>query len=153
MAQKIAAEGYDVVGMDHRGFGLSEGRRGIVEGKDILTKDALTFAEKVNDKFGGAGVPHFCIGHSLGGAINFMALNKAPQTFDAAAFVAPFTELGPAIKPLMSRMYYPAKLMMSIAPTYRHKMPEPEVEPWFDIWYIDPLTEFFYIDAKYMLVS
>ena len=153
MAKKIAAEGYDVVGMDHRGFGLSEGRRGIVEKKEVLTDDALFFAEKVNEKYGEAGVPHFCIGHSLGGAINFMALSKAPDTFDAAAFIAPFTGLGGDLQSFMDKMYYPAKLMMSIAPNYRHKMPEPECDPWFDIWYNDPLTEFFYIDAKYMIES
>ena len=44
MAQKIAAEGYDVVGMDARGHGLSEGRRGIIEGRDIIRDDTLFYA-------------------------------------------------------------------------------------------------------------
>ena len=153
MAQKIAAQGYDVVGMDHRGFGLSEGRRGIVEGKEIITDDALFFAEKVNDKFGGAGVPHFCIGHSLGGAINFMALNKAPDTFDAATFIAPFTGFGVAIKPFMTKLKPVAKIISLFAPTYRKKMAVPPVEPWYDIWVNDPLTEFFHFDVKYTIDS
>ena len=88
--------------MDHRGFGLSEGRRGIIEGKEIIRDDALFYAEKVKDKFGEAGLPHFCIGHSLGGAINFMAMIKEPDAFDAGVFCAPFTGFGDGLKSFMS---------------------------------------------------
>ena len=90
-----------------------------------MTDDALFFAEKVNDKYGDVDLPHFCIGHSLGGAINFMALSKAPETFDAAVFIAPFTGLNRDIKSMMSKLKYPAKIMSFFAPAYRFKMAPP----------------------------
>ena len=107
------------MGMDQRGFGLSKGRRGIVEGKEIIRDDALLFAQKVTDKYGGAGVPHFCIGNSLGGAINFLALTKAPDTFQAASFIAPFTGLGGDVKRQMTMIKPIAKIISYFAPTYR----------------------------------
>ena len=44
MAQKFAAVGYDVVGMDARGHGRSEGRRGVIESKEIIRDDSLLYA-------------------------------------------------------------------------------------------------------------
>jgi len=43
--------------------------------------DILAFTQKVNEKFGGADVPHFTIGHSLGGTIQLMIAAEAPELF------------------------------------------------------------------------
>ena len=47
-AKPFAENGYDFVGMDMRGFGRSEGRRGIVESKEIIMDDFLTYTERMN---------------------------------------------------------------------------------------------------------
>ena len=43
--------------------------------------DILEYTMKVNEKFGGADVPHFTIGHSLGGTIQLMIAAEAPELF------------------------------------------------------------------------
>ena len=69
MAKQLAENGYDVVAMDQRGFGFSEGARGFIKSAESARDDILEFSRKVNEKFGGPDVPQFTIGHSLGGSI------------------------------------------------------------------------------------
>ena len=69
MGAEIAKRGYDFVSLDRRGFGYSEGRRGIVEFQQLQIDDTVAFTEKINEKFGGPNVPHFTIGNSMGGAV------------------------------------------------------------------------------------
>ena len=40
-AKTFAENGYDVHSLDQRGFGLSEGRRGVFENQDIVIDDLL----------------------------------------------------------------------------------------------------------------
>ena len=48
VAEQIAKEGYDVVGIDQRGFGRSEGRRGILESREIMRDDILEYTTRIN---------------------------------------------------------------------------------------------------------
>ena len=75
LAQRIASHGYDVVAYDQRGFGYSEGRRGVHERQEILVGDAMTHIRMVKERFGEPGLPHFSISHSFGGMINLSVLN------------------------------------------------------------------------------
>ena len=43
IAKMIAERGYDVVGIDQRGFGHSQGRRGLVESRENVRDDILEF--------------------------------------------------------------------------------------------------------------
>ena len=45
LAKRLAARGYDVVGVDQRGFGHSEGQRGFIESKEVMADDILAFTE------------------------------------------------------------------------------------------------------------
>ena len=91
LAQRIASHGYDVVSYDQRGFGYSEGRRGVQERQEILVSDALAHTNMVKERFGEPGLPHFSISHSFGGYITLSVLHQASDTFQGSAFVAPFT--------------------------------------------------------------
>jgi len=62
------------VGIDQRGFGHSEGRRGVVESSKICVEDQLSFIDKVDQAYGGKDVPKFIVGHSLGGLISLSIL-------------------------------------------------------------------------------
>jgi len=44
IAQAFAQHGYDFVGIDQRGFGNSEGRRGMFESEKIMKDDLITYA-------------------------------------------------------------------------------------------------------------
>ena len=71
-ARKFAENGYDFNAIDQRGFGHSEGRRGVFESKEIVMDDLLTFVDKVDERYGGKDVPHFLVGQSMGGHIATM---------------------------------------------------------------------------------
>lgn len=61
IAQKFANDGYDFIGIDSRGFGHSEGRRGIYEDYRSVLDDQLGFAH-VYDKTVESKLPRFLLG-------------------------------------------------------------------------------------------
>jgi UDP-glucose 4-epimerase len=72
---KLCDRGYNVVGIDRPGHGLSEGARGdctIDEALDVL-EDTVRYAR---ERFGG---PVALVGSSLGGIINWYALTREPD--------------------------------------------------------------------------
>ena len=44
----LAERGYDFVGLDRRGFGYSEGRRGVIEYQQIMADETIDYTEMVN---------------------------------------------------------------------------------------------------------
>ena len=48
LAEQIAMEGYDVIGIDQRGFGRSEGQRGILESREIIRDDIIEYTTRIN---------------------------------------------------------------------------------------------------------
>ena len=70
LAKKFAENGYDFNTVDHRGYGRSEGRKGVNEGKRIISDDLFSFADAIDAKFGGKSVPHFLVGHAFGGYLS-----------------------------------------------------------------------------------
>lgn len=97
VAKQIAERGYDVVGIDQRGLGHSQGRRGLIESKEIARDDILNYTQKVNEKFGAPDLPHFSIGHSLGGAISLVIMAEAPENFKGCVLLTPFVALSPEV--------------------------------------------------------
>jgi UDP-glucose 4-epimerase len=72
---RLCEEGFNVVGVDRPGHGLSEGRRGDCTVDQILdvTDDAIQYARS---RFGGAVA---LMGSSLGGIISWYALTREPD--------------------------------------------------------------------------
>ena len=65
-------QGYEVIGMDYKGFGHSEGVRGRIESREDFYEDGFQFIQKVRkfykDTFG-SDIPLFTAGYSQGGAL------------------------------------------------------------------------------------
>jgi UDP-glucose 4-epimerase len=72
---KLCDEGFNVVGIDRPGHGLSEGRRGDCTIEQILdvVEETLRYAR---DRFGG---PVVLMGSSLGGIISWYSLTREPD--------------------------------------------------------------------------
>ena len=83
--------------------------------------------------------------------MNFLALSQEPETFDAAAFVAPFTGLGSDIKRQLSMIKPVAKVIGYFAPTHRFAIAKPKNQPWMDHWYNDPKAEAYKVDANFLV--
>lgn len=81
--------GFDFVGMDQRGFGHSEGARGIFESCELLMSDLLTHIDKVDEVFGGPDVPKFLLGYSLGGLQCPKIAALRPDFFKGMGLIAP----------------------------------------------------------------
>ena len=120
MGQELARRGYDVVGLDRRGFGYSEGRRGIVEYKQIMVDDTLAFTEKINEKFGGPDVPHFSIGNSMGGAVQVMISSQQPDLFKGMVLTVPYIGIDPKQQAELDRVAPLARFIKYFMP-YKFK--------------------------------
>jgi len=86
----LSQNGYDVVGCDRRGYGFSEGDRVHIISLESVREDMLAYSLKVNEKLGGADVPHFTIGHSLGCSIQLFMAAEQPELFAGMTMIAPF---------------------------------------------------------------
>lgn len=102
LAKTLAENGYDVVGVDQRGYGFSEGRRALIESKEQARDDILEFSRRVDEKFGGADVPHFTIGHSLGGCLQLLAAAEDPDMYQGMTLIAPFISVSAQQKELFA---------------------------------------------------
>ena len=66
VARSLNAIGFDVRGYDQRGFGRSDGARGLIPCRDALLDDA---GRVFDDWAAERGVQPFLLGHSMGGAV------------------------------------------------------------------------------------
>ena len=62
---KLNSFGYSVYRYDHRGHGLSDGKRGYLEKYDVLFKDLNTIVDLIKSE--NPNKPIFLLGHSMGG--------------------------------------------------------------------------------------
>jgi lysophospholipase len=83
VGDKLAAAGYAVYALDHRGHGRSEGKRAMLEQWDHVLDDLGALIAKARERH--PDVPVFLLGHSLGGAI---ALSYAMRHQDQLAGLA-----------------------------------------------------------------
>lgn len=89
-AARLVAAGGAVVACDHRGHGLSDGRRAVIEDFDVVAQEylgALEFAPLP------ANAPVVLAGHSMGGLIAARAAILRPEA--ARGVVLSATQLGP----------------------------------------------------------
>lgn len=79
IAEALTKAGYNLIGFDLRGHGLSEGQKGHTPDYEHIMDDIALFMQKSNEFFG-SDHPNFLYGHSLGGTIvlNY-ALRRKPE--------------------------------------------------------------------------
>ncbi len=93
LAREVAAAGFPVYGLDLRGHGLSDGRRGDIPGRERLVADlgeALAFVK--------ARVPKVVLlGHSLGALNAILAVNAFPDRVDGLALFSAARAVRPGV--------------------------------------------------------
>ena len=76
----ISAAGFRVIGLDHQGHGQSEGDRGFVRHFDDYVGDLLALMARVSSGYTEPRrekMPFFVVGHSMGGLISSLAVQRA----------------------------------------------------------------------------
>jgi acylglycerol lipase len=86
IAEQLAASGYCVYGLDLRGHGLSDGRRGDYPSKERLIHDLSETIEKVRSESKGKKL--VVLGHSLGALSAIIALNSNPDKIDGMVLLS-----------------------------------------------------------------
>ncbi|CDW80396.1 UNKNOWN [Stylonychia lemnae] len=94
--KSFASRGIRVLGMDRRGFGLSQGRRGHIH--EALYEDTWKFIDQGTYLRGfPKNLPKFLIGHSHGALIATRLIEQMPDFFQGAALISPFYQFSPQI--------------------------------------------------------
>ncbi len=83
--------GYAVAGIDLRGHGQSEGKRGHTPSYDLLMDDIELFVNRLNTAY--PKVPLVLYGHSMGGNLTLNALIRKKLPVEAAVISAPYLKL------------------------------------------------------------
>ncbi|MEZ5266162.1 MAG: alpha/beta hydrolase [Acidimicrobiales bacterium] len=97
VGRSLAAAGYRVWALDHRGHGRSEGERVLVDRFETFEADLETFRILAADTDGGEGageLPAVLLGHSMGGAIALGHVIGHPGSFAALVLSGPALEPG-----------------------------------------------------------
>ena len=92
-ARVLAEAGFDVVGIDQKGFGYSEGLRGFIQSADSVVDDLAQHVNLIDSKYGGEQVKKFIIGFSLGGLLSVKLNALRPNYFSSIALIAPYFNL------------------------------------------------------------
>ena len=105
---------FAVVGMDHRGHGKSDGKRGHTPQYDSYLDDVEVFLGYVQSKY--PTVPMFLYGHSMGGNIilNYI-IKRSTKDLAGAIATSPWIRLAFEPKPIILKL---GKMMRSIFPTF-----------------------------------
>ena len=111
VAARLNANGWNVVGYDHRGHGRSGGNKGCLNADDDLLRDLALVVDAARAQFPGLLV---LLGHSMGGlaAARFVAEGLTPQPASWYRTVDALVLSSPALDPGMNAMQ---KLMLSVA--------------------------------------
>lgn len=109
----LAAAGYAVYAIDHRGHGRSQGDRAQVDRLATVVEDLHTFAELVRSVQ--PGKPLFLLGHSLGGAVAAAYAVGYPEELAGLVLSAPAVAVE-GTTPLQVRM---GKVLSVLSPGLR----------------------------------
>ncbi|XP_059655505.1 caffeoylshikimate esterase [Cornus florida] len=149
IAKQIAASGYGVYGIDHPGFGLSEGLHGYIPNFDYIVDNVIEQYTKIKGRPEVRGLPHFILGQSMGGAVTLKVHLKEPREWDGVILVAPMCKIAEDVTPpeavvkvitLLSRVIPKAKLVpqKDLAELAFRVLKKREMAPYNVICYNDP---------------
>lgn len=127
--------------MDQRGFGHSGDTRGYFQSGERTRDDFLEYSARVNQTFGGPNVPHFSIGHSLGGCIQLYLAAADNDLFRGMTLVAPFIALTKEKQRDMDRLMPFAKVLKYLIPNHQFSMPDKDTPEYMKHWREDPLNQ------------
>jgi alpha-beta hydrolase superfamily lysophospholipase len=113
LATFFANIGFATVGMDHRGHGRSQGKRGHVPSFNHLMDDIDLLFKKTSERFG--GLPVFLYGHSLGGNLAANYVIRRKPKLQGLILSAPYFKL--AFEPPKWKLIM-AKAMAGIYPAF-----------------------------------
>jgi len=91
VAEFFTQNGFAVAGIDLRGHGKSEGKRGHTPSYDLLMEDIELFVNKLKTSY--LEVPLVLYGHSMGGNLALNALIRKKLPLKAAVISAPYLKL------------------------------------------------------------
>ncbi|KAJ0406940.1 hypothetical protein ATCC90586_000201 [Pythium insidiosum] len=111
---EVLASGFIVAGMDHEGFGRSDGRHGYFESVDHLVDDAIAFIQLTRDKYKGRKL--FVQGGSLGGLMVLHVLAKIEKGLvDGAVIQCPAVQIHENSRPSPA-LEAVAKVLRALSP-------------------------------------
>jgi len=99
VAEQLVASGYDVFGLDLRGHGLSDGRRGDYPSEERLRSDIAETLALVKSKSDRLVV----MGHSLGALPAIMAMKNHPDEISGLIIVSAAKKVRTGVYPKPSR--------------------------------------------------
>ncbi len=102
LAQWLTCAGFRVVAIDHRGHGLTPGKRGHVADYSLLLDDIDSLVKELNSA--DPQVPCFLFGHSLGGnlVLNYVLRRQSHQAIAGLVITSPLFE-PTAAPPMLKR--------------------------------------------------
>lgn len=109
-AEKFVNQGYAVTGLDHRGHGRSEGKRGHIPSYESLLQDADLLIKKSLEFF--PDKPVILYGHSLGGNI---VLNHALTRKNISRYIV--------TSPWLQLSFTPSSIKLILAKTMKRILP------------------------------
>ena len=87
----MAKHGYEMAGVDQRGFGCSEGMEGKIESYETNSEDNYTFHERYVEEYNYLqGVPIFIISGSFGGQLALYCHLARPDFYSGLLLGAPY---------------------------------------------------------------
>jgi len=114
VAEALTKAGYNLIGFDLRGHGLSEGPLGHTPDYEHIMDDVALFMQKSNEFFG-SDHPNFLYGHSLGGSIVLNYALRQKPNLNGVISTDPALRLSfepPKIKLVLG------KIMANLMPTF-----------------------------------
>jgi alpha-beta hydrolase superfamily lysophospholipase len=115
--EHLAARGYTVCALDHRGHGRSEGERANIPDFGVYVRDLERFAASVRARY--PGVPQVLMGHSLGGAIALQVALEHPHSWAGLIVSAPFLVNAVAVPAYLERVSGPVARWLPALPTLK----------------------------------
>lgn len=94
--------GIGVVAADHYGHGRSPGRKGYIAHWDDLVEDTHVWIEEVKSQY--SHIPHFLLGHSLGGLLAVSYLRKKNPDFRGIILLSAALKLREDLSPILQKL-------------------------------------------------
>ena len=69
-------------------------------------------------------MPHFTIGHSLGGCLQLLTAAEEPDLFQGMTLITPFIEVAPQVREKLDKLKPMARIVNMFMPAYQIKMKE-----------------------------